>query len=305
MGHVGWIVGTALHFTVLGVWIILLTGPVIVLTAIQWPFVWGCILAWNVVTRIAKFHPKPWPAFRNGGSVGWEWARKLLLGKREILFEGPGAHLLSTPATKWPQNSMGTLVGPVMEEDGRSAIPGVIVACHPHGFLAIGATLGIALGGPQFNWLQPAVHSGLFHLPFIGTMTRWMNAIPVTKRALTKALSSGQSIIMCPDGVNDIVHTGKDIQERTGFLRIARAERTLVLPVWMPNERNYFSVWAPLGDYLKGPLGYPIPCLVWPPLPRRKGIRVVVGEPFDPGEYKTVEDAKDVYYDILRGLMNH
>lgn len=300
MGHVGWIVGSVLHFTFLSFWVLLVAIPIICLTAVQWPVVWGCIISWNVVTRFFKFHPKPWLAFRNGGSIGWGWARKLFFGKREIVIDGPGASLLSLPAKQWPKGSMDAFAGPVMAKES----PGVIVACHPHGFLTLGATMTIGLGGPQFNWLLPAVHSGLFYLPFIGTFSRWLDAIPVTRRAIMSALLSGQSIAMCPDGVNDIVHKGKDIKERTGFLRLARAAKTVILPTWMPNERSYFTVWTPLGDRLKGPLNYPIPCIVWPPIPRRKAIRVIVGNPFDPGQYETLEEAKDAYYEALRELMD-
>lgn len=178
----------------------------------------------------------------------------------------------------------------------------VIYAIYPHGHFSLTAVFYFALN-PSFEHAKGAIHSLIFYLPIFGSIARWLGCIPVSEEAMVTTLKSGSSIFMCPGGVQEIEKTGLDVVRRRGFLRVARKAGSVVVPIWCPEERSYYSQYLPLGRTLSNVLFFPIPLIlygVWwcPLLPRSRQVsRILVGKPILP-DNDNMEDA--FYTELVR-----
>ena len=80
----------------------------------------------------------------------------------------------------------------------NTADTSVVWAIYPHGHFALTAALFWGLDPYYSQKAVGAVHSGLFYLPFIGTMIGWIGAIPATRESMIGAVRDGKSIYMIP-----------------------------------------------------------------------------------------------------------
>lgn len=179
----------------------------------------------------------------------------------------------------------------------------VIYAVFPHGHYSLSHLFYFALN-PAYIHVRPAIHSFIFWIPFFATFAKWINAIDVSEKSLLKSLKQGESVIMCPAGIRDMLHTGTYISDsHKGFLRIAQEARVKVIPVWCPEERSYYTHYLPLGDRLTKWLHLPLPfpiiiwgrwwCPLLPKVPEKS--RIVFGKPMDPSD-------ADQFFSELRKL---
>jgi len=158
-----------------------------------------------------------------------------------------------------------------------------IYAIYPHGHFSMTAAFYFSLN-PVFAKAKGAIHSAIFYIPIFGSLARWLGCIAVTEQDMKNTLKAHHSIFMCPGGVQEIDKTGLDIVKRTGFIRIAHATESVIIPVWCPDERSYYSQYLPLGRTLSSYFFFPIPMILWgawwcPLLPKsREMSRILVGK---------------------------
>jgi len=273
----------ALHFVVLCMWpICAMMVPLLVFTLRGVLTVVGALL-------VAEFIIPAGPEASWFRSLPlWAFLRKVYLGDSGVYLYGEGAHLFAPRAP---------------EKAPPADTPIGTMACyHPHGVLALGLSFGLLGTGEGAARFKPATHPFIFSFPVLGRLARWLGAVSVDRSTLRQALLAGTSILICPDGLSDISCKDDEMVIRTGFLELARETGALIVPIWSKYERSYFSVWSPFQSYTKPFFGYPIPTFFWPPVPRRHGVHLVVGAPFDASKYHNVADARAAYYEELRVL---
>lgn len=154
------------------------------------------------------------------------------------------------------------LVTKDMAAEGKSDDVPTLYAIYPHGHYALTTMFFWALN-PKWKKARGAVHSVLFHFPIVNMLVGWCGMTSVTERDLVRAIVSDKRVYMCPGGIRDVANVGTDVTRRSGFLRVAREQKCRVIPVWCPDERDYYRQWLPLGRMLKRWFFFPIPIFVW------------------------------------------
>lgn len=257
------LIGTILYFFSIGIWFILLFSL----------FIWSLpvlILVYLLGVVSALFTRKTvfWPAFRNHWI--WEWFRRSYF---QYTVEGPGE----------------------LHPKGK-----VMYAIYPHGTLPVSTFFYFCTNGPEFPDTITCIHSAVFKIPLLSDIAQWLNCTTVSKHDIVTALNSTGSIAINPGGIQDIAFTDTStVCKRYGFLRIAKEEKCLVVPIWIPQERSFFSVWMPLGRTLEPYLGYPFPLFIWPLFPRRIKSTIRVGNAIDfSSKNISVEDAYNQFYNV-------
>lgn len=277
--------GLVIHFIGMGLWF-LLSGwfffwfVILVLPAAPLAFVLG------YMTR-AHVRSQHWPAFVSW----WGWD---LLRERYFQFELRG-----------DDN------GCALVQDPPPSERPVIYAIYPHGHYAITPTIYWGLNGKFSGRVVGAVHTILFYMPLLGTVVGWTGAVGATEKEIRTALDSGKSVAMTPGGVADITNRGHVVTRRSGFIRLAHATKTPIVPIWCPQERSYYNHWSPLGDLLKPLFGFPIPTIIYgrwwcPVLPRyvASPATIRVGKPLNWDHGQSVDVMSLDFYKSL-GMLQH
>ncbi len=287
---IGRALGLALYSLSLGLWIIGLVWLTVVSALFLLPstvLVFTAGYTVNLLGRTAE-----WPALRYHALHSW--IRDYYF-KFEIAFQHPSAQEF--------------LEGKGVGKHNQPAI----WAVYPHGHFSLTHIFFFALN-PAFNRLVPAAHSVLFYMPVLGSLMGWMGTTSVNESELRNTIHTQKSVLMCPGGIADSVNTGTVIKQRSGFLRVAHDTGAAVIPVWCPDERNYYLQWLPLGFTLQRWLLLPFPMLVWgenwcPLLPRRPrgNSRVLIGEPVvfrnsDGEQLLTLEQGEKQFWERIRTL---
>lgn len=210
---------------------------ILLCTALFWA------IPWLVLAYVAGLLSRtgPWPEIRNFAL--WKWIRE-----EHFRFKVQGNALPSSDCGK-------------------------VYAIYPHGHYSMTALFFFALN-PDFAHARGAIHSAIFYLPVFGSFARWVNAIGVTEDEMRAVLERGESLFMCPGGVNEIARTGHDLTRRPGFIRVAHETGSELIPVWCPQERSYYSHYLPLGKLFEPFFYFPVPMFIWgqwwmPLLPRK------------------------------------
>lgn len=112
---------------------------------------------------------------------------------------------------------------------------------------------------------------------------------------------------MAPGGIADIANTGNVVTKRYGFLKLAKQTCTPVVPVWIPEERSYYSMWLPMGRVLERWLSYPVPMFIWgsrffPLMPKRIATRIFVGDAIHMNETTDLDVAHAAFYSSIAKL---
>lgn len=268
------LIGLGLYFVGLGIWVMLF------LTLAFWAV--PTILLVFLAGWLTKTHE--WPELKQWDK--WQWVRDTYFGFK-VVYNGSGA---SFPPSLPPEGGGG----------GK-----IIYAIYPHGHFSITAALYFALN-PAFKHAKGAIHSAIFYIPIFGSIARWLACIPVTEEAMVRTLRDENTpIFMCPGGVQEIEKTGLDIVKRRGFLRVAYTTQSIVVPVWCPDERSYYSQYLPLGRTLSNILFFPIPLILYgawwcPLLPKGRDVsRILVGKAICSWDGKTLEQFEQEFWDEM------
>lgn len=119
----------------------------------------------------------------------------------------------------------------------------MLIAVHPHGLLCCGALAGIhfAPGSTTILCVAPS----LFYIPILGWTLHLLGCIPANYNSMLHVLKQGQSLIVVPGGVPEIVmaEMGKDsfLYPRYGFLNLAKMVSVPILAVFVQGECSTFS----------------------------------------------------------------
>lgn len=198
--------------------------------------------------------------------------------------------------------------------DGIENKNGVIWGFYPHGTLSFTAMFNFVLN-PVTSHIRACVHSGGFITPFFGLFLAWLNCIHVTRPAMCAALENKEQIFLSPGGLVESAYQGDRYNKREGFLKIAIEKRATVIPCWFPEERGYFKVWLPLGEWTQPVLHFPFPMFVWgkwwnPLLPKfppeGSFSRVMIGRKIDFSALEStisIHEAQRLFYDELDRLI--
>ena len=180
--------------------------------------------------------------------------------------------------------------GAVLEEGRPLLFAGV-----PHGLFPIGMLcLAMANCLLPLRWTRGAAASVVMRLPIWRQVLGWNGGIDVSRKAITRALASGDNVAVMSDGIAGMfaadvgLRTGKEVvllKKRRGLVRIALETGTPLVPfVCLGNTKACLPATDPFGlmEGLSRLLGM---SLIWPagrwglPIPHRTPITVVVGAP--------------------------
>lgn len=205
-----------------------------------------------------------------------------------------------------------------------------IFGFHPHGLYPTGA--GFLPMMPSFHRAFPGIRpvtltaSVLFFPPFIRDISSWAGFRQVTRHTFVHALQERGSVVMCPGGQAELVHTWRCFSTRAevcihtrhrGFIRIAIENGASLVPVMVMGEalqlRNLWNLPA-LQQFTYKRLGFPVPYWLagrwWvTPLPNKVPLLYVLGEPIQPpsckpGESVTAAMVDEVHAKYFQSLQD-
>lgn len=282
------LIGTVLYFVCIGLWFIVLTSCLFWAIILVLPpmFIW-----WLIGVASAGFIKRtvPWPAFK--AFWLWESIRKHYF---EYTVHGPGKDLIEREMSS-----------DVSATGSANKYKKLMWTVYPHGILPWTAIFFWGLN-PKFKSVIPCIHSSIFMIPLIRDMAGWMGCTTVDKQDMITALNNSGRIVMAPGGIADIAAKGNDVVKRMGFLKLAKETGACVVPIWIPEERSYYSMWLPLGRTLESFLCYPFPMFTWglfwlPFIPKKIKTRILVGDPIQLKDI-SVKQAYTLYYKAIVDL---
>lgn len=269
--------------------LLLLLGPIL------------CVIPWLVtllllgyVSNVLRLS-REWPGFRN-----WRLFEYL----RECVFRFK-PHFHSDAQRRL-----------LFEDDKKGRKQGVMWALYPHGTISYTAIFFWSLN-PKTAHVRPAVHSGGFFAPFFALFTAWLHCIHVTWEQMSSTLQEGGQLFLSPGGLSESWYDGDNYIKRKGFISIAMETRSILVPVWFPEERSYFTriMWS-WSHWSTQWFGFPIPVFFWgrtrlPFLPRTPPpngeSRLLFGESMDfsmrPFSEMSAEEARNYFYAELDALI--
>jgi 1-acyl-sn-glycerol-3-phosphate acyltransferase len=133
---------------------------------------------------------------------------------------------------------------------------GNIVCAHPHGMLPLGfcANLvacsydkGDASSLSALANARVAVASFAFWIPGLREFYHALGCIDASKASLKCALDKGSTVIVCPGGASEALHTDPDedvalLSGRTGFIRLAFEHGASVVPAYTFGEADIWLI---------------------------------------------------------------
>lgn len=181
----------------------------------------------------------------------------------------------------------------VWREDSFPMSSNVLLAVVPHGLFPLALPL---LSGvqdqvfPELNYtIKTAVASGMLWTPVLAPMLTWFGCIPATKWDVIQALEQGTCLLI-PDGIAGAFHSDCAeekvyLKARTGFIRTAIQQGSLLVPVYCFGHTQLWDVWPKYDSWIAGLSRRFQFSLIWffgewwmPPLPRRVPLTMVVGK---------------------------
>ena len=273
-----WLVGTILYFSSIGLWVILLVSFFLWLIPVLF-----LVYLLGVISTTFTRKAKPWPEFK--AHWVWKWFRESYF---QFQVKGPGLDYIIQK--KEDQKGPSSL-----REKDRN----ILYAIYPHGVLPVTTFFYWCVNPDQFPDTITCVHSVVFQIPLIKDVAQWLSLTSVREDDIVGAYKKTTRVAINPGGVGDIGNnsSSNDVCKRHGFLRVAKEMDALVIPIWVPQERSFFSVWKPFGDILVPYLRYPFPLFIWPIFPRKIQTDIMVGNAIDMKEF-TVEEGYDQFYNV-------
>jgi hypothetical protein len=133
-----------------------------------------------------------------------------------------------------------------------------VIALHPHGRLFIGSAL---IQGLYHTWfpelwktqnLFVGVNDAMFWAPIFGKLLQLMGAVSVGRASVNRVLDSGNSIMIVPGGIDEVLEGTFDDKEvlylakRKGFCRVAMEHGSGLIPCFCFGESDLFLHDSPL-----------------------------------------------------------
>jgi hypothetical protein len=127
-----------------------------------------------------------------------------------------------------------------------------VIALHPHGRLFIGSALIQGLFHTWFPelWktqnLFVGINDAMFLVPVFGKLLQLLGAVSVGRASVNRVLDSGNSIMIVPGGIDEILEGTFDDKEvlflakRKGFCRVAMQHNSGVVPCFCFGESALF-----------------------------------------------------------------
>eukprot|EP00897_Mesotaenium_endlicherianum_P005246 jgi/Mesen1/474/ME000101S10705 len=196
-----------------------------------------------------------------------------------------------------------------------------IFALHPHGRMFYSTTLLCQSDNLwRRQWLPQgdlfmAAAAGFFSVPLLRNLLYALGVMPASKANIVRKLRQGQHVAIVPGGLKEVcVGTSEDVDvlyllKRKGFVKIALEEKVGIIPIYCFNENQifkhdpkwYLRFWEMVNRYYN--IGVPFMRGIWNlPMPFRRDILCVIGDPVYPRENDNLDDFHQRYVDAIRAL---
>ena len=128
-----------------------------------------------------------------------------------------------------------------------------VIALHPHGRLFVGSGLIIGLFHSWFPelWktqsLFVGINDAMFLTPVFGKFLQLLGAVSVSRASVNRVLDSGNSIMIVPGGIEEVLEGTYDDREvlylaaRKGFCRVALEHSAGLVPCLCLGESSLFQ----------------------------------------------------------------
>lgn len=196
-----------------------------------------------------------------------------------------------------------------------------IFAFHPHGRMFYSNTMMIQLDN---IWRYPflpkgdlfaAAAAGFFSVPFLRNLLYMIGAMPASRANIVRRLRQGNHVAIVVGGVKEVCVGTEDnvdtlyLLKRKGFIKIAMEEKAGIIPIYCFNENKLFchdpkwllKFWENVNRHVN--VGVPFMRGIFKlPVPFRRELFCVVGDPVFPREGESVDDFHSRYVEHLKAL---
>mmetsp|Transcript_4525 Transcript_4525/g.12611 ORF Transcript_4525/g.12611 Transcript_4525/m.12611 type:complete len:255 (-) Transcript_4525:105-869(-) len=210
----------------------------------------------------------------------------------------------------------------ILRHDKDPAQKAVIFALEPHDILpypvfAFSPALKRLPGrvGHDHSCLMTSV---IFHLPILKQVYTWVSGAPIDKRTFRRRLEHGQSFSFIPGGVQEVTNLDPAnpddvvlyLRRRRGFVKLALASGSPVVPVFCFGVDGSYGYWIPRGKMVARigrRIGF-LPMVFWGRfglpfgIPHPRKITVAVGSPIEfpeLGEEGVTDEAVSEYHALF------
>ncbi|GBG77010.1 hypothetical protein CBR_g23340 [Chara braunii] len=180
-------------------------------------------------------------------------------------------------------------------EERDSLDPGraYVIGLEPHSVLPLSAVvLSPLVMKTPFPRIKMLGSSALKHVPFARHVWTWMGVADVSKSSFDDLLRRGWSCVVVPGGVQECLYMEKDkevifLKQRRGFVRMAMATGSPLVPVFGFGQSHTYYFWLPKGQWFRklSRMIHYVPMLYWgikgSPVPVPGRMLVVVGRPIE------------------------
>ena len=208
----------------------------------------------------------------------------------------------------------------------------IIYAVAPHGKFSENIAFGFTLNYKVFGQVTTVVTSLLFWVPLIREFASLAGCVPATSANISHLLDEGKSIVISPEGLRQVLHTGPlgtmmilrgipgECDPRKGFIRLAVASknkhRIKIVPVYTrgSDQLLYTTLDIPVLRWLQKKLlkvyYYPLPVICfgfygsfWPKRVNTE-ISCCFGEPICVDTDGSVDDIHNTFCESMEKLIN-
>jgi len=196
-----------------------------------------------------------------------------------------------------------------------------IFCWHPHGRLFYGFALFCGLFDIWFPELRNkeffgGINDAMFNIPVLSTLMSLNGMIPCNRKSVEKKLARGDSLGLIVGGIEEVLegtHEEKDVlylKNRKGFVKVAMQNNVGLVPVYAFGENQLFqhepnwrlSFWKFVNNFIKVGAPFPIVGRGGLPIPFRKELFIVVGEPLFAQADETLDEFHARYIRAVEDL---